>query len=190
MLQTDKTVKRMTGTSAVSPVAETNIRAGLLHSVALAVVCLATYELTTQILRRVHSISTPDDLLGGMWAVIAAVFVYRTSHQESVTAVWSRSVATLLSFVLCFMYLLIAPFHAWALAALIGLGALVLTVVGRPGDVATTAITTAVVMVAATISPHHAWEQPILRLADTAIGVAIGFAAAEATLYLSTRHQP
>jgi hypothetical protein len=190
MIQTDETVKRMTVTPTVSPVTETNIRAGLPHSVALAVLCLAAYELTTQILGRVHSISTSDDLLGGMWAVIAAVFVYRTSYQESVTAAWSRSVATLLSFVLCFVYLLIAPFHAWALAALIGLGALVLTVVGRPGDVATAAITTAVVMVAAAISPHDAWQQPILRLADTAIGVAIGLAAAGATLYLSTRQQP
>jgi hypothetical protein len=45
-------------------------------------------------------------------------------------------------------------------------------------------------MVAAAISPHHAWEQPILRLADTAIGVAIALAAAGATRYLSTRHQP
>jgi hypothetical protein len=189
MVQTDKTTKRMTVSAPVRPAAGTNVEADLFHSVALAVVCLATYELTTQILGRVHSISTSDDLLGGMWAVIAAVFVYRTSYQESVSAAWSRSVATLLSFVLCFVYLLLAPFHPWALAALIGLGALVLTVVGRPGDVATAAITTAVVMVAAAISPHDAWEQPILRLADTAIGVTIGLAAAGATLYLRAGRQ-
>jgi hypothetical protein len=30
----------------------------------------------------------------------------------------------------------------------------------------------------AKLSPHDAWQQPILRLADTAIGVAVGLAAA------------
>ena len=33
-------------------------------------------------------------------------------------------------------------------------------------------------MVAAAVSPHDAWQQPILRLADTVIGVAVGVAAA------------
>jgi uncharacterized membrane protein YccC len=28
------------------------------------------------------------------------------------------------------------------------------------------------------VSPQHAWQQPILRLADTAVGVVIGVAAA------------
>lgn len=32
-------------------------------------------------------------------------------------------------------------------------------------------------MVAADLSPHHAWQEPILRLIDTLIGVAIGVAA-------------
>jgi hypothetical protein len=33
-------------------------------------------------------------------------------------------------------------------------------------------------MVVAAISPKHAWKQPILRLADTIVGVAIGVAGA------------
>jgi hypothetical protein len=28
------------------------------------------------------------------------------------------------------------------------------------------------------LSPHDAWQQPVLRLADTAIGVAVGISAA------------
>ena len=36
----------------------------------------------------------------------------------------------------------------------------------------------AVVMVVAALSPHNAWRQPILRLIDTAVGVAVGVAAA------------
>jgi hypothetical protein len=44
-------------------------------------------------------------------------------------------------------------------------------------DAVTTAISTAVVMVVAAVSPHDAWEQPILRAFDTAFGIAVGLAA-------------
>ena len=33
-------------------------------------------------------------------------------------------------------------------------------------------------LIVAAVSPHDAWQQPILRLADTVIGVAVGLAAA------------
>jgi len=161
-----------------SKTGEHRSRAALVHSVALAVACLVTYEFTTHVLSRVHSISVPDDLLGGMWAVIATVFVYRTSYQESASAAWSRSVATVLSFVLCLAYLLIAPFHPWALAVLIGVSTLILLLLDRPDEVVTAGVTIAVILVVAALSPQEAWEQPILRLFDTAVGVAIGFAAA------------
>ena len=49
---------------------------------------------------------------------------------------------------------------------------------GRPGDEITAGITTTVVLVVAKLSPHDAWRQPILRLADTMIGVAVGLVAA------------
>jgi uncharacterized membrane protein YccC len=175
---------------AVRGIAEGKIRAALLHGIALAGACLFTYELTTQVLSGVHSISPSDDLLGGMWAVIATVFVYRTTYQESVTAAWSRSIATLLSFLICLVYLLIAPFHPWALAALIGIGALILPLIGRPDEVVTAAITITVVLVVAALSPRDAWEQPVLRLVDTAIGVAVGFAAAWAAKRIHSRHRP
>ncbi|HUB70733.1 MAG TPA: FUSC family protein, partial [Acidimicrobiales bacterium] len=74
--------------------------------------------------------------------------------------------------------LLLLPFHPWALAVLIGVSALVVRLLGRPQDAITAAITTAVVMVVAAVSPQHAWQQPILRFADTVIGVAVGIAAA------------
>jgi len=35
-----------------------------------------------------------------------------------------------------------------------------------------------VIMVVAAVSPQHAWQQPILRLADTVVGVAVGALAA------------
>jgi uncharacterized membrane protein YccC len=89
--------------------------------------------------------------------------------------------ATLVSFVLCLIYLIylaFLPFHAWALAVLVGASALAVMLLGRPGDAVTAGITTAVIMVVAAVSPQHAWQQPILRLADTVVGVAVGALAA------------
>jgi hypothetical protein len=144
----------------------------------LAISCVISYWLITHILANTYSISRDDDLLGGMWAVVATIFVYRYSHAESVRAALSRMAATSISFVLCLVYLLIFPFHVWGMAALIGIGAIVVTTMGRPDDTITTGITIAVVMVVAALSPHGAWRQPILRLVDTALGVAVGVAAA------------
>jgi uncharacterized membrane protein YgaE (UPF0421/DUF939 family) len=153
------------------------VRAAAADSCLLAVSCLITYWLATTILA-LAPVSKADNVLGGMWAVIATVFVLRHSYHKSLGAALSRMAATLVSFVLCLAYLLYLPFRPWALAALMGLSALAVTLIGRPGDAVTAAITTAVVMVLAELSPHDAWQQPILRLADTTIGVAVGAAAA------------
>jgi uncharacterized membrane protein YgaE (UPF0421/DUF939 family) len=159
---------------AVSPqTGEVVIRATI-----VAISCVVSYWLITHILANTYSISRDDDLLGGMWAVVATIFVYRYSHAESVGAALSRMAATSISFVLCLVYLLIFPFHVWGMAALIGIGAIVVTTMGRPDDTITTGITIAVVMVVAALSPHGAWRQPILRLIDTTVGVAVGVAAA------------
>ena len=157
------------------------------QGVELAVACLISYALITQILIRVYSVSREDDVLGGMWAVIATVFVYRESYQKSVSAAISRMSATVLSFALCLIYLLFLPFHALGMAALIGIGAVVLILADRSEDVITAAITTTVVMVVAGIAPQHAWTQPILRLLDTNIGMAVGIAAAWASLKLGSQ---
>jgi uncharacterized membrane protein YccC len=157
------------------------------ESLVLAAACLAAYWLAMTLLSRVTVVSHDDDLLGGMWAVIAAIFVLRDSYQQSITAAVSRMTATLASFLLCLVYLAFAPFHPWALALLAAASALVVTLAGRPGDAVTAAITTTVVMVVAAISPHNAWEQPILRLGDTVIGVAVGVAAAWLDLRIARR---
>ncbi len=44
-------------------------------------------------------------------------------------------------------------------------------------------------MVLAALSPHDAWQQPILRLADTVVGILIGVAAA-ALLHVSALERP
>jgi uncharacterized membrane protein YccC len=138
------------------------------------------------VLSHVHSVSRADDQLGGMWAVIATVFVYRITYRHSVGAALSRMAATVVSFALGLIYLLLFPFQL-GLAALIGIGTFVLMVMGRDDLVVTTGITTAVVMVGAALSPHDAWQQPILRLVDTLVGVAIGVVAATLGLRVSSR---
>jgi hypothetical protein len=43
---------------------------GAADSAALAVSCLLTYWLATNILAHVYAVSAADDALGGMWAVL------------------------------------------------------------------------------------------------------------------------
>jgi uncharacterized membrane protein YccC len=160
----------------------------IIHGTVLAMSCLISYWLITRLLAHIYSISRDDNLLGGMWAVVATVFVYRYSYEQSVHAALSRMAATSLSFVLCLVYLLIFPFQPWGMAVLIGIGAVAMTLIGRPEDTVTTGITTAVVMVVAALSPHNAWQQPILRVVDTAVGVAVGVAAAWVGLSATRRH--
>lgn len=136
--------------------------------------CGLSYWLITHLLARALSVSRDDDLLGGMWAVAATVFVFRNSYEQCVRAALSRMAATSLSFVLCFIYLLLFPFHFLGMAALVGIGAVVMSLLGRPNDIITTGITTTVVMVAAALSPNHAWHQPILRMIDTVVGSGVG----------------
>jgi hypothetical protein len=50
------------------------------------VACLISYRLTTRALSLVYSVSADDDALGGMWAVIATVFVVRDSYAKSLAA--------------------------------------------------------------------------------------------------------
>jgi uncharacterized membrane protein YccC len=88
----------------------------------------------------------------------------------------SRLIATGVSLALCLAYLLVLPFHPAGLAALLGAGTLVMMYLGRRDDIVTTGITTTVVMVVAAMSPQDAWHQPLLRLADTVVGIAIGVA--------------
>jgi uncharacterized membrane protein YccC len=162
-------------------------RAAVAECVVLGAACLIAYLLATGLLSRVHSVGHDDDLLGGMWAVLATIFVLRDSLGKSVAAAVSRLAATSVSFVLCLAYLAFLPFHVWALPVLVGASALAAMLAGRPGDAVTAGITTAVILVVAAVSPQHAWEQPILRLADTVAGVAVGAAAAWASAQVARR---
>jgi uncharacterized membrane protein YccC len=70
------------------------------------------------------------------------------------------------------------------MAALIGIIAIILALVRRTEDIVMAAITIAVILVIADISPKNAWIQPILRLVDTAVGISVGIAASWISLGL------
>jgi Fusaric acid resistance protein-like len=143
------------------------------YSLELFLACLTTFWIIAGILRPLVE-SASDNLLGGMWAVVATVFVFRNTRDQSLSAGISRMIATCVSFVLCLAYLLFLPFNPVGMAALIGIGTLSTTLLGRRNEIVTTGITTAVVMVVAALSPDHAWRQPLLRLLDTIVGVTVG----------------
>jgi hypothetical protein len=142
----------------------------------MAVSCLVTFWLITNLLAH-YSVPRDKDLLGGMWAVVATIFVFRESILESARAALSRTIATFFSFALCFLYLLIFPFHVVGMVAVIWISSVIVPLVGRSEDVITTGITTAVVLVVAGLSPGPGWIQPILRLVDTVVGIAVGLLA-------------
>jgi hypothetical protein len=82
------------------------------------------------------------------------------------------------------------------MAVLIGIGAIAMAPPGRRDDIVTTGITTEVVMVVAAINPANAWQQPLLRLADTVVGSQRPLRASgtvhtcSTKLQGSTRHDP
>jgi uncharacterized membrane protein YgaE (UPF0421/DUF939 family) len=145
------------------------------YSVNMAIACLISYWITTTALSGLvgHDI----DYLGGMWATVATVFVFRDTRKASVSAGAQRFIATCVSFALCQLYLWMFPFAAVGMAAVLGLGTLVMIRLGRREEIVTTAITTAVVMVVAAMDSRHARLQPLLRLLDTVVGITLGIGA-------------
>jgi uncharacterized membrane protein YgaE (UPF0421/DUF939 family) len=77
------------------------------YALNMAVACLITYWIMTHVLSRF--VDGPTDFLGGMWAVVAAVFVFRETRQRTLSAGIARLVATCVSFALCLIYLALFP---------------------------------------------------------------------------------
>jgi len=155
------------------------------YALNIGIACGISYWLTTHALSSV--VGRDDDLLGGMWAAAAAVFVFRSSREDSLSAGIARLIATSVSFALCLAYLLFFSFTVVGLTALIGMGTLTMMLLGRRDDIITTGITTTVVMVVAAISPADAWQQPLLRAVDTVLGVGIGVGCKWAASHLYFR---
>ena len=142
------------------------------YSANMAIACLVAYWSITFFLS--WFVDQANNFLGGMWSVVAVVFVFRDTRAHALSSAMDRLLATCVSFALCFSYLLFLPFTPVGLAALLGIGTLVMSALNRRDDIVTAGITTTVVMVVAAISPQDAWQQPVLRLFDTTVWIAIG----------------
>ncbi len=147
-------------------------KADVVYAISLTIASLIAYVITYYILE--PFVNQPNDFLGGMWATIATVFVFREARNASLRAAAARFFATGVSFVLTFVYLLLLPFSPVGMAVIIGIGTVVVMLLGRRDDVVTTGITTAVIMVVAGMGPASlGWTIPPLRLLDTVIGIVV-----------------
>ena len=144
----------------------------IVYSIAMALACIISYTVMTEILNA--AVEGHADLVGGMWAAVSTAFVFRDSRQHSWSAGVSRLIATSVSFALCLPYLWFVPPNVAGMAILLAVGTLVMVLLDRREDIIATAVTTIVVMVVALQRPADAWEEPLLRLFDTVVGVAIG----------------
>src|SRR4029450_2480243 len=141
-----------------------------------------SYALTTSITPLL--LNRPAESVGILWAVISTVFVVKDTREPSLSAGISRLVSTCVSFALCLIYLLFLPANPLGMAILIGGGALLMMLAGRPGEINLVAITTAAIPIGAAENPQAAWQQPLLRLADSVAGVAVGIACIWITSFL------
>jgi uncharacterized membrane protein YccC len=155
------------------------------YAVTMAIACLITYWIAAFLTPVVAS--RPSTPVGILWAVISTVFVYKDTRSHSLAAGISRLIATLASLALCLTYLWLLPPTLVGMVALILIGTLIVTVLGQSDDIGLTAITTAVVMIVALNEPANAWQQPLLRLFDTVIGIAVGVACKWAASFVFYR---
>ena len=142
------------------------------YAMVMGIACAVSYFVTSWLLGLF--IDRSDSLLGGMWAAVAAAFVFRETREGSAAAGLSRLIATSVSFALCSIYFALFPVNSVGIGLLIGAGTIVMQRLRRPGDIITTAITTVVLTSVAAIDPEHALEQPMLRFFDTIMGIGVG----------------
>ena len=142
------------------------------YAVDMAIACLITYWVVAFFLPNLAG--RPATSVGILWAVISTVFVYKDTRSHSLSAGISRLIATIISLALCWSYLLLFPSTSFGMAVLILIGTLVTTSLGRHDEIGLTAITTAVVMIVAASDSQNAWQQPLLRLVYTIVGIGIG----------------
>jgi uncharacterized membrane protein YccC len=140
----------------------------------MALACLGSYCIMTRLLTPL--VGRDDELLGGMWAAIAAAFVFRDTRSAAFSASMSRLIATAISCVLCLALMMLMRPTALGMAAVLALGALLLMGIGFRDDIVTMAITTVVIMVVAILSPDDGRIQPLLRFVDTVVGIGVGLA--------------
>lgn len=162
--------------------------ADVVSSLLLGVSCAVSYLVLTLVVGPLLYEPSASVEIGGMWAVAATVFVFRASLTDALADARVRLGATLLSLVVCFVYLLLFPVTAVGIGVVLAVGSLAAVAIGRPQDASLTGITSIVVLVVADLGrPSPAWVQPLLRLLDTAVGIGVGLLGA--TLFTVIAHR-
>jgi uncharacterized membrane protein YgaE (UPF0421/DUF939 family) len=152
------------------------------YAVGIGIACLVTYWVVTLLVPGLTGMPSPPVAI--IWSVISTAFVYRDTRSHSLSAGISRLIGTLISVVLCLAYLSLFRASPIGMAILIAIGTIFTTWLDRPGEIGVTAITTAVVMIVAMSEPRDAWQQPLLRLLDTVVGVIVGVVCKWAASFL------
>lgn len=161
------------GKSGVRPITRPTT-SDIAHAIGMGLACVLSYWIMTRLLG--HLVGRDDDLLGGMWAAIAAAFVFRDTRSAALTASLGRLTATAASCVLCLALLSFTPPSALGMSMILTAGTVLLIAINLRDDIVTMAITTIVIMVVALISPADGKIQPVLRFIDTVVGIAVGLA--------------
>ena len=142
------------------------------YAAGMGIACLVTYWVMISLLPGLTgTCGTPVAII---WAVISAAFVYKDTRSHSMSAGISRLIGTLISVVLCSAFLALFRPSPVGMAILIAIGTIATIWLDRSGEIGVTAITTAVVLVVSTSDPQKAWQQPLLRLLDTVVGIIVG----------------
>jgi uncharacterized membrane protein YccC len=163
----------------------------LVSSLMLGAACCLTFVLLADGVGPALSETSDSAEIGAMWAVVATIFVFRAHLTDGLGEARTRLAATALSLVVCLAYLLVLPVTAIGIGLVIGAGSLLALAVDRPQDAALTGITSTVVLVVADLGdPSRPWEQPLLRLLDTVIGIAVGLVAVAVSVRLAPRPIP
>jgi uncharacterized membrane protein YccC len=157
-------------------------------AIVLGIACAITYVVMAVLIGPLVHEAHDTDEIGGMWAVVATVFVFRASETEALRNAWTRLAATTLSLAVCTVYLVLFAVTPVGIGVVIAVGALLALLIGAPQDAALTGITSIVVLVVADLGrPDQRWLEPLLRLFDTAVGIGVGLLFATALALLARR---
>ena len=113
----------------------------------------------------------PTSLIGGLWAVMAAIMVIEASHKETFTAAKKWIIGSLIGAAISGIFLLFFSFTILGFVITIGIGALICLLLGFPQSIKLTGITiSAVVIVSAISKDLHPFANSGLRLSESIIG--------------------
>jgi hypothetical protein len=82
----------------------------IIYALEMSIACAISYSIITYCLALF--VNRASDFLGGMWASVATVFVFRDTRANSLSAGLARLIATCVSFALCLLYLVLFSISA------------------------------------------------------------------------------